>query len=343
MMIDSVNGKTRAAVLCALLIVGLSACTRGGSSGSSNDSGKYTIAVVPMSSVHEFWNTIHAGAIKAARELNVDIIWKAPQVNEDREKQIALLESLVVRAVDGIVLAPVDAVALAPAVEDAVGKEIPVVIIDSALESDRHISFIATDNYKGGIAGGHHLAKLLDGKGKVMMLRSYEGVSSTMNRERGFLDAIKEYPGIEVVSSNQRSGSTVEHGYQKSEQLLSKFKSADGGLVVDGIFTSCEPVSHGMMRAMEDGNFVGKAVHVGFDASPKLVEGLRAGHIDGLVVQDPMKMGYLGVKTIVDHLEGKTVTAHVDTGAYIITPENVDDPEKKNVVEPDLDRWLKSP
>ena len=98
-----------------------------------------------------------------------------------------------------------------------------------------------------------------------------------------------------------------------------------------------------MMRAMEEGKFTGKVKYVGFDASPKLVEGLRKGHIDGLVVQDPMRMGYLGVKAVVDHLEGREVTPHVDTGSTIITPENVNDPQNRNLVEPDLDRWLNSP
>lgn len=339
-MMDSVNGKLLA-FLCLPLVLGTGACTDGGGPNAKG-AAKYTIAVVPMSSVHEFWNSIRAGAIKAARERNVDIVWKAPQANE-REPQIALLENLVVRAVNGIVLAPVDAVALVPAVEAAVGKGIPVVIIDSALNSDRQISFVATDNYNGGVAGGHHLAKLLGGDGKVIMLRANEGVSSTMKRESGFLDAIKEYPKIEVVSSNQRAGVTMELAYEKSQQLLAKFKSEDGGLVVDGIFTSCEPVSHGMMRAMEEGKFTGKVKYVGFDASPKLVEGLRKGHIDGLVVQDPMRMGYLGVKAVVDHLEGREVTPHVDTGSTIITPENVNDPQNRNLVEPDLDRWLNSP
>jgi len=336
---DSGIGRIQA-LLCMALLLGLSACTDSGGS-SAKGAAKYTIAVVPMSSVHEFWNSIHAGAIKAARERNVHIIWKAPQVN-DREQQIALLENLIVRDVDGMVVAPVDAIALAPVVEDAVGKGIPVVIFDSALKSDRHISFIATDNYKGGLAGGHHLANLLGGEGKVIMLRHNEGVSSTMNRERGFLDAIKGYADIEVLSSNQRTGATVDVARPKAEQLLAKFKSADGGLIVDGIFTSCEPVSHGMMLAMEAGKFTGKVKHVGFDSSAPLVEGLRTGRIDGLVVQDPMKMGYLGVKTMVDHLEGKEVTPHVDTGAFVITRENVNDPENRNLVEPDLDRWLSS-
>ena len=325
---------------CLLLGLALLGCQDEDTTKTGTD-GKITIGVIPMSSQHDFWKSIHAGAIKASEELDVDIIWKAPIQNENLQEQVDIVESLGILGVDGIVLAPVNRVALVSPVEETVLKGIPVVIIDSALDSDQHVSFVATDNYQGGVAGAHQLASLLDEKGKVIMLRSYEGVASTENRERGFLETLADYPDIEVISSNQRSGATPESAYQKAEQLLAKFKTEDGGLSADGIFTSCEPVSFGMMRAMEDSNLVGKVVHVGFDASPALVEGLRQGHLDAIVVQDPIKMGYLGVKTLVQHIKGEKVDQQHDTGVYVVTRDNVDDPENKELVEPDLDRWLK--
>ena len=325
---------------CLLLGLALLGCQDEDTTKTGTD-GKITIGVIPMSSQHDFWKSIHAGAIKASEELDVDIIWKAPIQNENLQEQVDIVESLGILGVDGIVLAPVNRVALVSPVEETVLKGIPVVIIDSALDSDQHVSFVATDNYQGGVAGAHQLASLLDEKGKVIMLRSYEGVASTENRERGFLETLADYPDIEVISSNQRSGATLESAYQKAEQLLAKFKTEDGGLSADGIFTSCEPVSFGMMRAMEDSNLVGKVVHVGFDASPALVEGLRQGHLDAIVVQDPIKMGYLGVKTLVQHIKGEKVDQQHDTGVYVVTRDNVDDRENKELVEPDLDRWLK--
>ena len=325
---------------CLLLGLALLGCQDEDTTKTGTD-GKITIGVIPMSSQHDFWKSIHAGAIKASEELDVDIIWKAPIQNENLQEQVDIVESLGILGVDGIVLAPVNRVALVSPVEETVLKGIPVVIIDSALDSDQHVSFVATDNYQGGVAGAHQLASLLDEKGKVIMLRSYEGVASTENRERGFLETLADYPDIEVISSNQRSGATPESAYQKAEQLLAKFKTEDGGLSADGIFTSCEPVSFGMMRAMEDSNLVGKVVHVGFDASPALVEGLRQGHLDAIVVQDPIKMGYLGVKTLVQHIKGEKVDQQHDTGVYVVTRDNVDDRENKELVEPDLDRWLK--
>ena len=327
-------------VSCLVLVITLCGCQD--KEASTNKSyGKLTIGVIPMSSQHDFWKSIHAGAIQASQELEVEIIWKAPIQNENLQEQVDIVESLAIRGVDGIVLAPVDQVALASPVEECVRQGIPVVIIDSALDSAEHTSFVATDNYEGGVAGAQQLAKLLDEKGDVIVLRNYEGTSSTAKRELGFLETLKNYPHIRVISSNQRCGATPESAYQKAEQLLAKFKTEDGSLKADGIFTSCEPVSFGMMRAMEDSNLVGKVVHVGFDASPALVEGLRTGHLDAIVVQDPIKMGYLGVKTLVQHLQGKKVDPRHDTGVYVVTDDNVDVPENKHLIEPDLDRWLK--
>ena len=334
---------SRTSSLAVLLVaLGLTACSDGQSTAGAK-TGKYTIAVIPMSAQHDFWHSVHAGAVRAAKELgNVEIIWKAPLHNEDRQQQIDIVESMAVLGVDGIVLAPVDNVALAGSVEDAVRQGIPVVIIDSALKSDQQVSFIATDNYQGGVVGAQHLSTLLGGKGKVIMLRNNEGPTSTANREQGFLDTIKKYPGIEVVSSNQRAGATPESAYQKAEQLLATFRKEGGGIRADGIFTSCEPVTFGMMRAMEEEKLIGTVKHVGFDASPALVDGLRKGYVDALVVQDPMKMGYRGIQTIVQHLKGDTsFEQRQDTGVYVVTQKNVDDPEKKDLVAPDLEKWLK--
>jgi len=327
--------------LCSLIVLVAMVLSCNRQPLSTGDSeGRYFIAVIPMSSQHDFWHSIHAGALQAAEELDVEIIWNAPLQNEDRQQQIDIVESMRIRGVDGIVLAPVDSVALASSVEDAMRRGVPVVIVDSALDSEEQISFVATDNYQGGVLAAQELAKLLGESGKVIVLRANEGTASTMNRERGFLECLEEYGNIEVISSNQRAGTTPESAYQKAEQLLATYKTDDGGLEADGIFSSCEPVTFGMMRAMEDADLMGKVRHVGFDASPALVEGLRKGHLDTIIVQDPIKMGYLGVKVIVQHLNGEEVDKRHDTGVYAISRDNVDHPANRNLVEPDLDRWL---
>jgi ribose transport system substrate-binding protein len=306
----------------------------------------YRIAVIPKGTTHIFWKSIHAGAIKAEQELkaagvNVEIIWKGPLKEDDRESQIRVVEDFVTRGVSGIVLAPLDDAALRMPVKDAVNNGIPVVIIDSGLKSDDYTSFVATDNYIGGRKGGERLAEILKGKGKVIMLRYQEGSASTMNREQGFLDVLKEkYPDIEVVSANQYGGATTESAYQASENLLAPLRTADGGLTIDGIFCPNESTAFAMLRALEDSDLAGKVIYVGFDSSDRLVQGLRNGHIHGLVLQDPINMGYMGVKTIMAHLQGQKVEKRIDTGSAVATPENMDDPKMKNLLEPDFKKWL---
>jgi ribose transport system substrate-binding protein len=307
---------------------------------------KYQIAVIPKGTTHIFWKSIHAGALKAEQELkaaglDVEVIWKGPLKEDDRESQIRVVEDFVTRGVSGIVLAPLDDAALRMPVKDAVSNGIPVVIIDSDLKSEDYVSFVATDNYVGGRKGGERLAEILGGKGKVIMLRYQEGSASTMNREQGFLDVLKEkYPGIEVVSANQYGGATTESAYQASENLLAPLRTADGGLKIDGIFCPNESTAFAMLRALEDSGLAGKVKYVGFDSSDRLVQGLKNGQIQGLVLQDPINMGYLGVKTIVAHLRGEKVEKRIDTGSEVATAENMNDPKMKNLLEPDFRKWL---
>ena len=306
--------------------------------------GNNRIAVIPKGTTHVFWKSVHAGAIKAESELEqlgVEVIWKGPLKEDDRESQIRVVEDFITRGVSGIVLAPLDDVALRMVVKDAVNKGIEVVIIDSGLKSEDYISFVATDNYLGGRKGGEHLAGILGGKGKVIMLRYHEGSASTKNREQGFLDVLKEkYPQIEVVSSNQYGGATTESAYTASENLLAPLRTGDGGLTIDGIFCPNESTTFAMLRALQDSGLAGKVKYVGFDSSERLVQGLVKGEIHGLVLQDPLNMGYLGVKTIVAYLEGEKVDKRIDTGSVVATAENMDDTAIKNLLEPNFKKWL---
>jgi len=326
----------RARVAVALIALTIVGCRR------TNDApGKLTIAVIPKGTSHVFWQSIHAGAEKAAQELGVAIIWRGPLREDDRASQVAEVEGFVTRGVSGIVLAPLDNAALAPPVAEAKRAGIPVVVIDSGLNGSDYISFVATDNRKGGRLAGERLAGLLDNAGKVVVLRYAEGSESTMQREEGFLEALHPHSGIEVVSANQYGGADVEGAYKKSEALLSRFKRAGGGLEIDGIFTPNESTTLAMLRVLLDNGWAGKVRFIGFDASDTLVNGLSDGYIDGLVLQDPVNMGYLGVKTLVAHLEHGTMAGRVDTGVRLVTREQMNDPEAKELLHPDLARWLK--
>ncbi len=303
--------------------------------------GGITIAVIPKGTSHVFWQSIHAGAQKAATELGVEIIWRGPLREDDRDSQVSEVEGFISRGVSGIVLAPLDDSALVGPVSEAMRRKIPVVIIDSGLKGDDYVSFIATDNYKGGAMAGDRLAEVLQGKGKVVLLRYAEGHDSTAKREQGFLDAVAKHAGIQVVSSNQYGGADVEGYYKKAEAFLSNYKKPDGSLGIDGLFCPNESSTFAMLRVLQDNGWAGKVRFVGFDASQNLVAGLRSGALDGLIVQDPLKMGYLGVKTMVAHLRGEKVERTIDTGVQLATPMNMDDPAMKELLSPDLSQWLK--
>ena len=327
--------KRLLALLTIALITTASGCGRAGRTDT------LTIAVIPKGTTHAFWQSIHAGAEKAAQELKVTVIWRGPLREDDRSTQVNEVQGFVTRGVSGIVLAPLDDAALVAPVADAVRQKIPVVIIDSGLKGSDYVSFVATDNHQGGRIAGDAMGQLLGGKGKVVLLRYAEGSASTTEREAGFLEALAAQPGIEVVSSNQYGGADVESAYRKSEAILSRFRTPDGRLGVDGIFCPNESTSLAMLRVLEANGWAGKTRFIGFDASDSLVKGLSDGHIDGLVLQDPVKMGYLGVKTMVAHLRGEPIEKRIDTGVRLVVKKDMSDPAVKELLSPDLSRWLK--
>lgn len=293
-------------------------------------SDRIQIAVIPKGTTHEYWKSVHAGAEMAAQELGVDIIWKGPLIESDRNAQVQVVEDFVTKGVDGIVLMPLDRVALVRPVREAQQAGIPVIIGDSDLDWDGRTSFVATDNEEGGRLGGEKLAELLGGEGRVILMRYLENSASTMRREEGFLAAMAAYPGIEVVSSNQYAGPTIEGAQQTAENLLNAFED------VDGIFAPCEPAAYGMMRAIQDAGRKGEIRFVGFDGSEKLVAGLSAGQVDALVLQNPIAIGELAVRAMVKHLGGEVVEARIDTGVVIATTANMNEPEIQALLSPDL-------
>jgi ribose transport system substrate-binding protein len=259
---------------------------------------------------------------------------------DDRDSQISEVEGFVSRGVSGIVLAPLDDVALRASVAGAATRGIPVVIIDSALRGDDFVSFVATDNFRAGQLAGEYIGELLRGQGRVVLLRYAEGHASTTNREEGFLAAVRKFDGLEIVSDNQYGGTDVESAYKKAENLLSRFADSTGNLLIDGIFCPNESSVFAMLRVLIDNGWAEDVRFVGFDSSDNLSRALAAGQIDALVLQDPMQMGYLGVKHVVDHLRGEAVPARVDTGAILATRDNMDDSAVQALLYPDLRQWL---
>lgn len=323
------------------LLLALSFVAAGASLATAAEA--YKIAVIPKGTTHEFWKSIHAGAIKAQRELaeqgvTVNVIWKGPLKEDDREQQVQVVENFIAQRVHGIVLAPLDRKALAGPVEMAARGKIPVVIIDSGLDSKAHAAFVATDNREGGRIAARNLGRMLGGKGNVAMLRYAVGSASTEAREDGFLEVMKkDFPNIKLVSTDQHAGATRDTAKRTAENLLNRY-----GRQLNGVFASNESSAAGMLLALRDAGLAGgKVKFVAFDSGETLNAGLKAGDIQGMVVQNPMRMGYLGVKTMVDVLQGKKVQPVIDTGVGFVTKENFDSPEMAEMVRPPLDRYLK--
>ena len=289
------------------------------------------IAVIPKGTTHVFWRSIEAGAKAAGDELGVEIVWKGPLKENDRAQQIAIVEQFVDEGISGIVLAPLDYAALARPVATAMQKKIPVVIIDSGLKGEPgkdFVSYISTNNRKGGTLGGERLDSLLSGRGKVVLLRYQAGSASTMEREEGFLDAVARSKEIEVTVKNRYGGATAGEAKTVAMNMVDRLREADG------IFCVNESSTFGMLLALRQINLAGKVKFVGFDTSPPLIEALERGEIDALVAQNPYRMGEEGVKTMVAYIRGSRVPATMDTGVRLISRENLHDPEIQKMIQP---------
>ena len=339
------KGAMLLAGLAALMMAG---CNSGGGDSSASNGGSaasaggdaaggkkgLTIAVIPKGTTHEYWKSVKAGADAAGKELGVTIQFKGPLKEDDKVDQIKTVEDFTTAKVDGIVLAPLDDQALVKPVHEAIGQSIPVVIIDSALKNDESSSFVATDNYKGGALAGEQMVKLLGDKGNLIVLRYQKGSASTDEREKGFLDVIAKHPNIKVLSSNEEAGATVDSAQQKAESLLGGFKNPDGSLQAQGIYCPNESSTFGMLRVLEENKWAGKVKFVGFDSSDKLVDGLKSKEIDALVVQDPYNMGYQSVKTIVNAINKKPIEKRIDTGATLVTLDNMKEEKIAKLLNP---------
>jgi ribose transport system substrate-binding protein len=311
----------------SLVFLSLTVCCSKSSDSTTQPSagGKKQIAVIAKSTVNAYWKAVEAGAEQAGTEANVDIIWTGPDSETNHDQQASMVDNMVNRQV----VRPV---------ESAVARGVPVVLIDSTLNSTKPTSVIATDNYA---AGGQAAEALIAAMGtthkfggKVIMLRFLEGSGSTEAREKGFADRIKKEPGLELVDSMYtKGGGSTTDAADTADALLRRF-TKDNVLQVDGIFASNQPTAIAMLETLDKSRASGNtidAAYVGFDSHEVLLKGIRDGKIAAIVVQDPKKMGYLGVKTMLAILHGDRVDATIPTAAATVTKANIDDPAIKIV------------
>jgi ribose transport system substrate-binding protein len=313
------------ASLLFLLTLSIAGC-----GGSADPNRKLLIAVIPKGTTHEFWKSVHHGAQRAAKELGVEIVWKGPVNENDRQNQKNVVQDFVNQGVDGICLAPISDEALVDDVALAKGRGIPTVIFDSGLKNpDLYVSYVATDNEQGGVLAAQTLAKAMGDEGDVVMLRYAIGSESTHLREEGFLKEMAKHPKIKIISDKEYSGTTRDSSFAVCQNLLTTF-----GDQVDGVYTVAEPNNVGMLNALKEKGLDKKVKFVGFDPGPQLVDAMKAGQMQGIVLQDPDRMGYLAVKTLVEHIRNKPVERRISTGEHVATPENMDTPEMQRLLHP---------
>lgn len=288
----------------------------------------YHITVLVKSTAAPYWEIIRSGVEKArteykAKGIDLDLQWDGPKSEDDVAGQIRLLQDAIKNHAQGIVLAPCDTNALVAPVKAATEAHIPTCVIDSGLNAAGQISFIATDNYKGGALAARRIGVLLEGKGKVVLLHAQKGAGGTDARERGFLDAIKnQYPNIQLLNTELYAGGSYESSEKVGTEVVAQL-----GHEMNAVFACNDITNHGALLALKKAGLAGgKVILVGFDASPETLEAIKNGDMQGTIVQNPVMMGYLGVKTLVDHLQGQKVEKEIDTGCALVTRENMNNP-----------------
>jgi ribose transport system substrate-binding protein len=319
-----VGVRNRRALAVAALLLSLIAC-RGNRAKR--------IAVVPKANSHVFWVSVHAGAAAAGQKFGVEVLWNGPAQETEYDRQMQIVDSMIAQRVDGLAVAATERKVLNRSLDRAAELGIPVTVFDSGVDSTNYLSFIATNNYQGGQMAARELARLVGGTGKVAMVMNIPGSLSTVDRERGFDDVMKsEFPKIEVVA-RQFSMSDRSKGMAVAENILTAH--AD----LNGIFASSEPSSTGAALALKSRGLSGKVKCVGFDASDNLIDDLKDGSIQSLVVQDPFRMGFEAVKTLVDKLNGITPPKQIDLPARIVAKGDLEKPEIHELLYPDVKRF----
>ena len=311
---------SRVLIVVALVLAALSGCGR-------QEEGKLRILVSPKGLTHNFWMSVKAGADSAGRELGAEIIWKGPAMETDIPGQIAILEDYINKRVDAIVLAATDSRAVVPTLEEAAARGIKIITIDSGVESDLPLSFVASDNVLAANIAADVLSDLIGGAGQVACIPFIPGAETSIWREKGFKQGLEKHPDVELVAV-QYSQADVATGMAVTENVLTAWPE------LDGIFAANESGAIGAAQALIARNLQGKVKLVAFDAAPNEIEGLNSGVIQALIVQNPFAIGYRGVKTAVDALAGKDVPPRIDTGIVVVTKDNLDDPEIRKILDP---------
>jgi ribose transport system substrate-binding protein len=284
------------------------------------------IAVIPKAVSHLFWVSVEKGAQAAGKEFNVEILWNGAASETDYARQIQIIDSMIAQHVDGIAIAAAERKALVGSVDRAMAAGIPVTVFDSGLDSTNYVSYVATDNVEAGRLAARKLAELIGNKGKIGVVLHVPGSASTLDREEGFNRTIeREFPNIKIVAQ-QFGMSDRARARAAAENILTAHPD------LDGLFASAEPSSVGAALAVKARELQEKVVLVAFDSSESMIEDLRSGAIDAMVVQDPERMGYEAVRTLIQKLDGKNPPKRLDLNAITVEKRDLGEEQVKRLL-----------
>lgn len=311
-------------MMLSLIMLLATCCTRASISIAEK---KKTIEVIAKLKDGDFWKTVKLGAEAAASEFNINVNFAAPSNEKEIDVQIGMVKDAINRKVDAIVLAACDYKQLVEAAEKAIDSGIPVIIIDSALDSNKVASFIATDNVAAGRNVGAKLVELIGRKGNIGVISFVKGSATADQRERGFLEAIDNYPEIKVLET-EYCASDTELAEKLTLEMLNKHSNLDAVVALNG------PSVVGAANAIHKLNLGGKVKIVGVDCYPEAINFIEEGVIQATIVQNPYSMGYLGVKHALEVIDKKSVPKYVDTGSKVIDKRNMYLPENQKLLFP---------
>jgi ribose transport system substrate-binding protein len=280
----------------------------------------HVFAVIPKLTNTVFWKSVLAGAQEAGKDYGYEIIFDGPDRETNSARQIQIVNDVIARHVEGVVLAPVDRQNLVPSVDKLDELKIPCAIIDSGLDAVHFVSFASTDNYRGGVLAAQQMGHVLGGKGNILVVRHIAGSHAAVKRVSGFVDTISnDFPGIKIVDS-QSGQDSAEIAKKVTDEMLQRNPD------VQGLFACNVDMSVGALQALQEKKRTGIKM-VAFDPDKSLLDGMRSGQVVAIIVQDPYKMGYEGVKALALYKKGQSSPRLIDTGVEVVTSDNLTDPK----------------
>lgn len=279
---------------------------------------KLTIGYATKSSSSPFWVICNEGAQAAADEYGVELIMLGPPKENDVVGQLAVLEDMMNREVDGLVIAPCDSVGVGPAVERAGEAGTPVIALGDPIEGEAVTSFVSTDNYAASSLAAHWMAEELGETGKIVLLNGMIAQGGGKERYEGFRDTIaSDYPNMEIVFAK-------DCAWKDEEALKAMEDALASNETIDGIFVGWDGAALAAHTVLTEAGRIDDTIICGFDCYPQSLKFMKEGTFEGDIAQSPYKMGYMGIETAILAARGETVTANIDTGVLMVTPENVD-------------------